>query len=591
MTAPRPVTGGEPAFVPRFSSSADVDEFVSVLADFESGKLSPDAWRKFRLVRGCYGQRQPDVQMVRVKIPLGYMTASQTRAVALAAERYAHGKAHVTTRQNFQFHFVKLSDVEAVLRIMDDAGITTREACGNAVRNVTASELSGIDRTQVFDVRPHGEALVRFFLRHPKAADLPRKFKMALSCSTRDCAQAAIHDVGFVAKLTDDGARGFRVLVGGGLSTSPEAAAVLYEFAPEADILQIAEAVLMVFDARGNRQNKHRARLKYVLRDLGLDGLRAAIEEERAKIRARGDAPPVFQATPEPPPPPRDRVAPASSPMLPGYVAWRASNVREQLQDGYAAVFVRLSLGDVTSDQLRAVADLAEKHGDGSVWTSAEQNLLLRFVPLGELRALHAGLVAAGLGKAGVGGLLDVTSCPGADSCNLAVTTSRGLGRAIEQTLESALAAGGVAAEAVTAANEALIKISGCPHSCGRHHIADLGFHGAARKIGGRAMPVYQLHIGGGVDAEGARFGAQVVKIPAKRVPEAVLRFTQRFVADRAEGETFGAYLRRLTAVEIKELTRDLADIDPAVAKEDEFIDFDAQRGFVIETKDGECAA
>ena len=551
----------QPNFLPRFSLASDVDEFIETLARFERGELSPDAWRKFRLLRGTYGQRQEGVQMVRIKVPLGYMVADQIRAVAAVADRHARGRSHLTTRQNFQFHFVPLAEVPELLRALEVAGVTTREACGNSVRNVTMSELSGVDPQQAFDVRPHGEALVRFFLRHPKSSDLPRKFKMALSCSARDCAQGAIHDIGLVARLQGE-ARGFRVLVGGGLSTSPQSAAVLYEFLPEEQLLELAEAVLLVFDARGNRTNKHRARLKYVLRDLGPDGLRAAIEEQRSAIRARGDAPPVFQATPEPPPPPADRSTPCDA--APGYLAWRASNVRAQLQAGYHAVFIRLPLGDITSEQLRVVADASERFANGAVWTSAEQNLLLRFVPAGELRALHAALAAAGLAADGANSLRDVTSCPGADSCNLAVTTSRGLGRAISGALEGALAAGGALADAVLLARDASIKISGCPHSCGRHHIADLGFHGAARKIGGKAMPVYQLHLGGGVDGDGAVFGAQVVKIPAKRVPSAVLLLIERFAAERQGEETFAAFLRRLPADRVKELLATHTSIDPA---------------------------
>ncbi|MCS6902325.1 MAG: nitrite/sulfite reductase, partial [Myxococcales bacterium] len=578
----------QPLFLPRFSLAAEVDEFIEMLARFERGELSPDAWRKFRLLRGTYGQRQDEVQMIRIKIPLGYLTAPQARVIADVAERHAHGLAHLTTRQNFQFHFVQLAEVPALLRALEEVGITTREACGNSVRNVTMSELSGVDPHQIFDVRPHGETLVRFFLRHPKSSDLPRKFKIALSCSPRDCAQAAIHDIGLIAAKRD-GARGFRVLVGGGLSTSPQNAALLYEFLPEAELLEVAEAILLLFDARGNRSNKHRARLKYVLRDLGIDGLRTAVEELRVTIRARGDAPPVFQATPEPPPPPADRATPAEA--APGYLTWRASNARAQLQPGYFAVYIRLPLGDITSVQLRAVADASERFANGAVWTSSDQNLLLRFVPVGDLKALHAALVAAGLAADGAGTLRDITSCPGADSCNLAVTTSRGLGRAISNALEGALAAGGALAQAVELARDATIKISGCPHSCGRHHIADLGFHGAARKIGGKAMPVYQLHLGGRVDGNGAVFGEQVVKIPAKRVPSAVLLLVEHFAVERQGEETFAAYLRRLPADRLKALLATHTSIEPADAKDDEFLDFDAQHGFVVETKAGECAA
>jgi sulfite reductase beta subunit-like hemoprotein len=580
----------EPPHVPRFSSQSDVDEFVDMLGKFERGELTSDQWRKFRLVRGCYGQRQENVQMQRVKIPLGYLVADQLRAVAKAADAYSRGLAHVTTRQNFQFHFVQLTDIPQLMTDLVEAGITAREACGNAVRNVTGCDLAGVAKTAVFDTRAHGETLTRFFLRHPKAADLPRKFKMAVSCCPHDCAQGGIHDIGWLAKI-QDGQRGFKVIVGGGLSSSPHAAELLYDFVPEDEILEIAEAVLLVFDARGNRENKQRARLKYVLRKVGIEGLRTLVEEQRTLIRARGDARPVFTATPLPPPPPRDRVTDVPEAPGPGYLGWRASNVKAQSQDGYSAVYVRLLLGDITSTQMRTIADLAEKYGDGSVYTSAEQNLLLRFVPDGDLRALHRDLVAGGLAESGALGLRDVTSCPGADSCNLAITTSRGLGRAIESALNEAMAAGGALAEAIALADGAQIKISGCPHSCGRHHIADLGFHGAARKIEGRAMPVYQLHVGGGVDHDGARFGSQVVKIPAKRAPRAVLRFVERYAAERQGEETFSQYLRRLTPADVKAAVGDLAEVLDGSPTEDEFLDFGAQNGFVVETKDGECAA
>lgn len=577
------------AFAPKFASQADVDEFVRVLDQFEKNEISPEAWRKFRLVRGVYGQRQEGVQMLRIKIPLGHMVASQARVVADIAERYARGRTHITTRQNFQFHFIPLAQVPEILTTLVEAGITTREACGNSVRTVTGCDLAGVAKAAVFDTRAHGEAITRFFLRHPKASDLPRKFKIAVSCCAHDCAQAAIHDVGLIAKIVD-GQRGFKVLVGGGLSTSPEAAAVLYEFLPEAKILELCEAVLMVFDARGNRENKHRARLKYVLRSLGLDGLRSLVDEERTKIQSRGDAAPTLIASPLPAPPPRDREQSAPAQRA-GYLPWLASNVVDQSQEGYVAVFVRLPLGDIDATQLRVVAEAAERFGDGAIWTSAQQNLVLRFVPRRDARALHAFLDEHGLARSGANTILDLTSCPGADSCNLAVTTSRGLGAAIGAALESAIAAGDARSEAVKIASDASIKISGCPHSCGRHHIADLGFHGAARKIGGRAMPMYQLHVGGGVDESGARFGSQPVKIPAKRTPQAVLALIDLFAQQRTENESFGAFLRRLPVNDLKAAIAQFTDIDPDVAIDDEYTDFGTQSGFVVETKAGECAA
>lgn len=579
----------DPPFLPRFSSPADVDEFVAELERFEKGEHSADSWRKFRLVRGVYGQRQEGVQMQRIKIPLGYLVSSQLRAIADAAERFSRARAHITTRQNFQFHFVPLSDIPALLGMMEQAGITTREACGNSVRTVTGCDLSGVAKDAVFDTRAHGEVITRFFLRHPKAADLPRKFKIALSCCPHDCAQAGIHDVGLIAKI-ENGQRGFKVLVGGGLSTSPESAATLYEFLPEDKVVELSEAVLMVFDANGNRQNKHRARLKYVLRALGIDKLRELVDIERAKIQARNDAPLKLSATPLPPPPSTDRVFAQDAPV-PGYLAWVASNVKEQIQSGYSAVFIRLPLGDITSAQMRIVADAAERFGDGSIWTSSNQNLVLRFVPRNASRELYAYLSEHGLAQSGANTIRDITSCPGADTCNLAVTTSRGLGAAIGDALENALQAGGKLAEAVKLAESGVIKISGCPHSCGRHHIADIGFHGAARKIGGRTMPMYQLHVGGGVDAQGTRFGTQPVKVAAKRAPAAVLKVIETFAEKRNDGESFGDFVRRLSLDEFREIVAPFTSIDESDAKDDEFTDFGAQSGFVVETKAGECAA
>lgn len=573
-------------FLPRFSDPGDIDEFVSTLGRFERGELNAEDFRRYRLTRGIYGQRQADVQMVRAKIPQGVLAPASLEALADVAERYGHGKGSVTTRQNVQFHFVKMSDVETAMRRLHEAGLTTREACGNTVRNVTADPLAGVCNHGTFDVTPYGEAITRFFLRSPWANSLPRKFKIALGYEPGDTAMAGIHDIGLIARVRD-GRRGFLMRVAGGLSTSPQAAIVFHEFLPEERLLDACEAVNRVFDRTGNRDNKHRARLKYVLRKMGQEPFLAALHEEYAAVLARGGTPldlSVATAPPAPPPPATTDDAPAT--RGPGYLLWRGSNTIAQDQPGYHAVLIRLTLGAVSAAQFRALAKIVTDFADGSLRTSIEQNLVLRWVPTHRLPALHSALDAIGLAKAGARTVADVTTCPGAESCNLAVTASRQVGGAISARLESDVALHA----AVKTAAEAVIKVSGCPNSCGQHHIADIGWHGAARKVGDRTAPVYQLHLGGGFDENGARFGRQIVKVPARRVAEAVARLVRLYSDERAEGETATAFYKRVTAARVHALLDDLADLDSDTPDET-FLDIGESMGFRVAIGEGECAA
>ncbi|MBK8697874.1 MAG: nitrite/sulfite reductase [Deltaproteobacteria bacterium] len=519
-------------FLPRFSDPGDIDEFVSTLGRFERGELSAEDFRRYRLTRGVYGQRQTDVQMLRVKIPQGVLAPASLEALAEVAERFGHGHGNVTTRQNVQFHFVQMAHVETAMRRLDEAGLTTREACGNTVRTVTADPLAGVCNHGTFDVTPYGEAITRFFLRSAWANSLPRKFKIALGYEPGDTAMAGIHDIGLIARVRE-GKRGFLMRVAGGLSTSPQAAIVFHEFLPEERLLDACEAVNRVFDRTGNRDNKHRARLKYVLRKMGHEPFLAALHEEYAAVLARGGTPldlSVATAPPTPPPPATTDDAPST--RGPGYLLWRGGNTVAQDQPGYHAVLIRLALGAVTATQLRALSKLVTDFADGSLRTSIEQNLVLRWVPTHRLPALHSALDAIGLAKPGARTVADVTTCPGAETCNLAVTASRQVGAAISARLESDVAL----LPAVKTAAATVIKVSGCPNSCGQHHIADIGWHGAARKVGDRTAPVYQLHLGGGFDENGARFGRQIVKIPARRVAEAVARLVQLYADEKAEG-------------------------------------------------------
>lgn len=572
----------------RFSSAADIDDFVDHLRRFETGELTPDQFKVYRLTRGTYGQRQQGVNMLRVKIPQGVLAAAQVERLADIADEYSRGFGHVTTRQNVQFHFVPLARVAEAMTRLDEVGLTMREACGGTVRNVTACALAGVCSGASFDVTPYGQAVTRHFLRNPICQSLPRKFKIALSGCGDDCAQGAINDVAILARVRNS-ERGFEIRVGGGLSTSPENAHPLESFVPADRLLPVLEAVVRVFDRTGNRQNKSRARLKYVIRKLGLDGFRKEYEAELARIDADGRGSMPIDVTSEVRP---DAVLRLRAPVRQnaaedGFDRFYRSNCIKQRQSGYYAVLARLERGDITSAQLRGAARIARQFSDGTVRLSNEQNLVFRFVFEASLTAIHAELVALGLGRAGARTIHDVTSCPGADTCNLAVTRSRELTTAVENALASAT---GDAADAVKAAEMLDIKISGCPNSCGQHHIAALGFHGTMRRVGGVALPEYQLHLGGGIAREGATFGRQIVKLPARRVPAAVLRLLDLYQKERRDGETPLLFFRRVEPEAVKRAVADLAELDPATAKAEDWLDHGDDQPFKVAIGQGECA-
>ena len=575
-----------------YASTRDIDEFVRTLEAFERGEIGPDEFRMFRLARGIYGQRQADVQMVRVKIPLGILDGAQLRALGDVAEKWSRGKGSVTTRQNVQLHFVKMHDAEPALHRLAEVGLTTREACGNTVRNVTACPHAGTGADEVFDVTPYGEAIVRHFLRNPFCQKLPRKFKIALSACADDCALTPIHDIGLRAEIRDVGGvptRGFRVVAGGGLSTSPEAAHLVEAFVTAEQLLLVCEAIVRVFDRCGNRDNKARARLKYVYRRLGEDGFRAEYEKELTAIKARvPDGIPIGGTDAEPAPArPVMAVVGDAGPRDPrAYSRWQLTNVRPQKQPGYVAATLRLRSGAITTAQFHALANIVERYSDGTLRTSVDQNLLVRWLPEASLPAFFRAIDDAGLGAADAGTIADITACPGAESCNLAITSSRDLASVLEKRLEEE------APKALVAlASSANIKISGCPNSCGQHHIAAIGFHGAARRVGDKMVPSYQLHLGGGIDGHGVQFGRQPVKIPAQRVADAVVRLLEIYREKKTEGETPLAFFRRVDDKLIKERLADLAGITPDTAKPLDYEDLGAGVEFKLHVGDGECAA
>jgi sulfite reductase (NADPH) hemoprotein beta-component len=595
-----------------FAREADIDEFVAVLEQYERGDLSADAWRKFRLVRGTYGQRQPiDAQMLRVKIPQGILDARQLHALADVAESYSRGFGHITTRQNIQFHFVRLHDVELAMRHLADAGMTTREACGNSVRNVTACQYAGVSADEVFDVTPYADAFTRYFLRHPLSGALPRKFKVAFEGCPEDHAFSAINDIGFQARIAD-GVRGFRVLVAGGTSILCNSGQLLYDFVPASEMFNVAEAVVRVFHRFGDFEHKQRNRLKFLLRSMGWERWRAEYERALEEFRAEGGARLPFD--PEHPPvegPPAWRRPAAPTPAEtaalvnrsvvrgPGimpeiktsltvvdaeYDAWARTNTKPQKQPGYRIVIATVRLGDLTGEQMRALASLTESYSDGTVRITADQNLVFRWVATADVPQLYRQLAAAGLGFGQAGTIADVTSCPGAESCKLAVTQSRGLGRLLTDRLRAD-------AELRSQAPDAVIKISGCPNGCGQHHIATIGFQGSVRKVAGQAVPQYFVMVGGGLHDGRASFGRLVAKIPARRAPQALERLLALYREDRLPDEPAQVFFRRVDPAQVKLRLADLEKLAPEETGPDDFIDLGESTAYVPEIQEGECSA
>jgi sulfite reductase (NADPH) hemoprotein beta-component len=595
-----------------FANPAEIDEFVTMVERYERGEITPDQWRAYRLVRGTYGQRQAgDAQMLRVKIPQGLLTADQLDALADVGERYSRGFGHITTRQNVQFHFVKLHDVEPAMRLLAAAGLTTREACGNSVRNITTCPYAGVADDELFDVTPYAEALTRYLLRHPLSSVLPRKFKIGFEGCPGDHIYLAINDLAFRAVVSPGGGRGFRVMAGGGTAIMCTSAGLLHEFLPTSEIFRVADAVLRVFHRLGDYKHKQRNRMKFMIKELGWARWREEYDRELMRCRLGGEVPTLDINPPAGEPKPEGvedaspaiadvaarveagrvhgpgilpTVVPVYEPGEEAYARWRATNVRPQKTFGYVMAMVTVPLGDLTSPQMRVLGDLSRAYGDGTVRVTPDQDLLIRWVSIRHVGPLYRRIAAAGLGLAEAGTIADVVSCPGAESCRLAVTQSRGLGQLLEQHLRSR-------PDLIAAADGAQIKISGCPNGCGQHHIATIGFQGSVRRLGSRAVPQYFVMVGGGVTATGATFARLAAKIPARRIAEAVDRLIDLYTRERQPAESAAAFFARLDVIAVKRALQDLERLAATDATADDFVDLGELAQFAPEVMDGECAS
>ena len=572
----------------------EFDDFDTEAAKFMRGDTEEVEFIGFRLKQGVYGQRQPDVQMIRVKLPMGGITPEQLEAFADVTEKYVPlNKAHITTRQNIQLHHVPLPDAAKLIRVISDSGLSSREGCGNTVRNVTGDPFAGVVEGEVFDTTPYAGAYVRYFVRHPTTQLMPRKIKTAFDGSPGvDRSLTGIHDIAFIAKVREDGTKGFEVRVGGGTSIMPRVAPTLYDFveAENGEYLEVAEAVFRIFDRQDFlRVNRARARIKVLVDKIGMDEFRKLVDEERKDdwvaerhfdvdglrmdIDEAGSAPEV----------PANYASPNGD--VSEFERFRGSNVIQQKQDGFSAVEVKVTRGDLSPDQLRAIADLARRYSGGWVRTTVHQNFVFRWVRNESVYELWKALGEIGLGDAGVDQITDVVSCPGTDSCKLGITSSMGLNGAVQKRVEEM----DITDELTRKIH---IKMSGCPNGCSQHHIANIGFYGASIKVGEHTIPAYVAHIGGNYDGGEIIYGTRLkIRLPAKRIPDAVERWIRMYERDRLEGEEFNAFATRVEAKTFEDEARDLAmPAEFGIETMNEFIDWNRSVPFVVERGEGECA-
>jgi sulfite reductase (ferredoxin) len=575
----------------------EYDDFKTEATRFLAGDTPEDEFIKFRLKQGVYGQRQPDVQMIRVKLPFGGITPEQMEKFAEVIEKYVPlNKGHITTRQNIQMHHIPLPEAEKAIRELGDAGLSSREGCGNTVRNVTGDPWAGVAKDELFDLTPYAGAYIRYFVRHQTTQAMPRKVKTAFDGSPRDRAISGIHDIAFRARIREiDGrgeVRGAEMLVGGGTSIMPRVAPALYDFVEldNGDYLKISEAVFRIFDRQEwLRVNRARARIKVFVDKFGIDELRKQVEEElqgdwvterdfsverRLFIDDERESAPAPQSSYGTP-----------NGDMPEFERFRAANVAEQKQEGFVTVEVKVTRGDLTPEQLRGLAQITRSYAGGYARTTVQQNLLLRWVREESVYDVWRALGELGLGDAGSREIDDVVSCPGTDSCKLGITSSMGVNEAIQERIEAM----DITDELTRKLN---VKISGCPNGCAQHHVAGIGLTGASIKVGEHTIPAYIPHVGGVFEGGEVKFGTRLkLRLPSKRVPEAIDRWIRHYEANRQDGEEWNGFVERVGTGELEALVKDLSmPVDFGLETMNDFIDWNRSVPFEVIRGEGECA-
>jgi len=519
----------------------EIDYYEEQIHKYRAGEVNETKMQKLRLTFGTYAQRQEGVQMQRIKIPGGYMTADQLLLLSDAADRFGSGFVHFTTREDAQIYYVKLEESPDLLRLLAAGGLTTREACGNTVRNITACYRAGTSPTEAFDVSPYAAALFRYLVRNKYNQNMGRKIKITFEGCAEDHSALRIHDIGFWAMKNAAGQPGFRVFLGGGLGTAPQMAQLYKEFLPAEEILNLAAAIVRLFDRYGERKARMKARMKFLIQSMGWDAFVAKLEEERERV---GPVPlaDYFQCTFEP-----KVSSPRNGLRLldprtndPDFRSWARDSVIEHKQPGFRGVHVRLKLGDITSEKARRMAEVARQFSLGQLRISIGQNLYLPWVREEKLADLHAALKQIELGEPGVGTVTDVTTCPGADTCRLGIASAKGLGSAISEGFNGPLA------QYSELARTLKIKISGCPNGCAQHGIADIGFHAAALTKDGKTVPAHQLFLGGDTNPEAPHFARLIGKFPAKHSMNVMATLLQLYKEERVDTEEFSAFVNRV---------------------------------------------
>ncbi len=596
----------------------EIDDYETELTLKKQGKIEEKVFAESRLRRGAYGQRYdhgkrhdgkqerdvgfPDPHltkgpntlwhapgMQRIKIPWGGMNPEQMEVLAELAEEYSDAICHVTTRQDIQLHFVHIEDTPSLFRRLAAVGITTREACGNSVRNVTACPYAGVCPDETFDTTPYADAAFRYLLGHPDVQDFGRKFKIAFSgCKDSACALVRIHDLGFIAAIRSENGktrRGFEMYVGGGLGAVPYQAKLFDEFVPEEEFLIYAQAISRIFARYGEKKNRNRARIKFLVNDWGIEKFKQMVLEEKSKLKTDSRWTDYLQKMEQfiekPTKLPSDELTVTDA----SYQKWRAQNVTAQRQNGFFVVKISLPLGDITSNQMRALADLVRKYSSGFIRTSVEQDLVLRWVTGGDLFSLYQELEAIDLAEPYAGSIVDVTACPGTDTCKLGVSSSRGLAGVLREHLAKK------SFEMDEAIKNLRVKISGCFNSCGQQHVADIGFYGISRKVGAYVVPHFQLVMGGQTRDNGGGYGMPIGGIPSKAVPKTVDRLAEMYLKGKQKGETFQDYIRRLGKVELKKNLSDLMEVPPYEQDPSYYVDWGDVREYTTsDIGKGECA-
>jgi sulfite reductase (ferredoxin) len=595
----------------------EIDSFEAQIALRKQGKIEEKVFAETRLRRGAYGQRYDNGQrhdgvktqklpyssltkgpdtyweapgMQRIKLPYGGMNPEQMRVLAELAEEYSDNICHITTRQDIQLHFINIEDTPDMFRRLAAVGITTREACGNSVRNVTACPLAGVCNTEAFDVTPYAKALTFYLLGHRDIQDFGRKFKVAFSgCEDEACALVSLHDLGGIAatKVVDGKTiRGFKLYVGGGLGAVPHQAKLFDEFVPEEELLPLSRAIGRVFARLGEKKNRNRARLKFLVQKLGIDEFRRLALEERRTMpedpawREHFDQIPRWEEKPS-----LKAVQLNGSRRPEGYDQWAATNLYQQRQSGYCLATVTCPLGDLTPDQMRSLADIATRYAGGNARTTVEQNIVLRWIPHDKTIELYKELCAIGLGEGGAGTIVDVVACPGTDTCKLGIASSRGLAGELRHRLAAKNAS------LDQSIRNLRIKVSGCFNSCGQHHAADIGFYGNSRNINGYTVPHFQVMLGGQWSHNAGSYALAMGAVPSKRVPDLIDRLTSRYVADRIGDESFQKFCQRIGKQALKDMVNEFVAVPPHKDDPSFYSDWGDPREFTIgDMGVGECA-